>query len=74
VERTQRSFALGRSGIRVTVQGVGETERRFLFEDGVPQPDLAGGIIKAGLERTWTRAEVTVEDRQATSYVPRVRW
>ncbi len=74
LERTQRSFAMARSNFRVTVQVVGETERRLLFEDMSPQPEFTGGIIEAGLERTWVRAEVTVEDRQATSFLLRVRW
>jgi uncharacterized protein (TIGR02265 family) len=76
LERTQRHFALARPDMRVTVQVVGETERRLLFEGGQTPAaaDFAGGILEAGLERTRTRAEVTVEDRQATSYVLRVRW
>jgi len=78
LERTQRHFALARPDIRVTVQVVGETERRLLFEGGrtAASADFAGGILEAEMERTRTRtrAEVTVEDRQATSYVLRVRW
>ncbi len=74
LERTQRHFALARPDIRVTVQVVGETERRLLFEDAEPLPDFAAGCVEVALERIRTRAEVTVEDRQATSYVLRVRW
>jgi len=74
LDRTERNISAGRPDIRVIVQVVGETERRLLFETLEPRPDFAGGCIEAGLERTRTRAEVTVEDRQATSYVLRVRW
>ena len=74
LDRAERNISIGRPDIRVTVQVVGETERLLLFEDAAPLPDFAAGSIAVGLERARAQAEVTVEDRQATSYVLRVRW
>ena len=74
LDRTERNISMGRPDIRVIVQVMGKTERRLLFEDVAAGADFAGGCIEAGMERTRTRAEVTVEDRQATSYALRIRW
>jgi len=76
VENIYRGFTSGRPDMRITVQVVGETERRLLFEDAEPLPDFAAGCVEAALERirTRARAEVAVEDRQATSYALRIRW
>jgi uncharacterized protein (TIGR02265 family) len=74
LERSQRNISVGRPDIRVTIQVVGETERCLLFEDAEPLPDFGAGCTEAGLERGRAKAQVTVEDRQATSYVLRVRW
>jgi len=76
VENIYRGFTAGRPDLRITVQVVGETERRLLFEDAEPQPDFSAGCVEAALERmrTQVRAEVTVEDRQATSFALRIRW
>jgi len=74
LDRVERNFALARPDVRITVQVVGESERLLLFKDVAPMADFSGGVIEAGQERAQARAEVTVEDRQATSYVLRVRW
>jgi uncharacterized protein (TIGR02265 family) len=74
LDRVERNFAMARPDVRVTVQVVGETERLLLFKDVAPQPDFSGGVIEAGQERARVQAQVTVEDRQATSFVLRVRW
>ena len=74
LEKIHRGFISSRPDMRITVQVVGETERRLLFEDAEPLPDFAAGCVEVGLERIRTRAEVTVEDRQATSYALRIRW
>jgi uncharacterized protein (TIGR02265 family) len=74
VENIQRGFSMSRPDMRVTVQVVGETERCLLFEDAQPLPEFAAGCVEVALERARVRAEVTVEDRTATSYVLRVRW
>jgi len=74
LDRAERNISMGRPDIRVTVQVVGETERLLLFENTEPRPEFTAGSIEVGLERARARAKVTVEDRQATSYVLRVRW
>ena len=74
VEYIQRGFAMSRPDMHVIVQVVGETERRLLFNDAEPLPDFAAGMVEVALERARVLAEVTVEDRQAMSYVLRLRW
>jgi uncharacterized protein (TIGR02265 family) len=74
LDRIERNFAKARPDVRVTVQVVGTTERLLLFEDVAATADFSGGIIEAGQERARVQVKVTVEDRQATSYVLRVRW
>jgi uncharacterized protein (TIGR02265 family) len=74
LERSQRNISVARPDVRVTIQVVGKTERCLLFENLAPRPDFTAGCTEAGLERGRVKAQVTVEDRKATSYVLRVRW